>query len=107
MKIKIEQFNILRVIGVNPKTTQRVLSSRLNMSLGKVNYCLKALNQKGLIKMVNFNKKNNKLEYINNYLLTKKGIKYRLDLTYNFMKLKMTEYNELKKDIKKLKNKNE
>ena len=107
MKIKVEQFNILRVIGVNPKTTQRVLSSRLNMSLGKVNYCLKALNQKGLIKMVNFNKKNNKLEYINNYLLTKKGIKYRLDLTYNFMKLKMTEYNELKKDIKKLKNKNE
>ena len=107
MKIKIEQFNILRVIGVNPKTTQRVLSSRLNMSLGKVNYCLKALNQKGLIKMVNFNKKNNKLEYIKNYLLTKKGIKYRLDLTYNFMKLKMTEYNELKKDIKKLKNKNE
>jgi len=103
MKIKIEQFNILRVIGVNPKTTQRVLSSRLNMSLGKVNYCLKALNQKGLIKMVNFNKKNNKLEYINNYLLTKKGIKYRLDLTYNFMKLKMTEYNELKNEIKNFK----
>jgi len=103
MKIKVEQFNILRVIGVNPKTTQRVLSSRLNMSLGKVNYCLKALNQKGLIKMVNFNKKNNKLEYINNYLLTKKGIKYRLDLTYNFMKLKMTEYNELKNEIKNFK----
>ena len=100
MKIKIEQFNILRVIGVNPKTTQRVLSSRLNMSLGKVNYCLKALNQKSLIKINNFKKNKDKLTHLKKYVLTKKGLDHRVSLSLEFMKKKMNEYDELKKEIK-------
>ena len=94
-----DQFNVLRKIQNNPNATQRKLSSDLEMSLGKLNYCLRALRAKGLIKMSNFAKNKNKLNYI--YLLTPKGISEKAKLTMNFMKLKMREYEELKKEIEK------
>ena len=94
-----DHFNVLRKIQNNPNATQRKLASDLEMSLGKLNYCLRALRAKGLIKMSNFAKNKNKLNYI--YLLTPKGISEKAKLTINFMKLKMKEYEELKKEIEK------
>ena len=74
-----DQFNVLRKIQNNPNATQRKLASDLEMSLGKLNYCLRALRAKGLIKMSNFAKNKNKLNYI--YLLTPKGISEKAKLT--------------------------
>ena len=93
-----DQFDVLRKVSKNPKTTQRKLSNELDLSLGKINYCLKALIDKGLIKIKNFSKNNNKISYV--YILTPKGIKAKTRLTLNFMKKKMREYEELKKEIK-------
>ena len=69
------------------------------ISLGKLNYCLKALKVKGLVKISNFKKNPNKSNYI--YILTPKGITQKTKLTINFMKRKMKEYEELKKEINK------
>ena len=71
----------------------------LGFSLGKLNYCLKALQSKGFVKIENFKKNPNKLNYF--YVLTPKGISEKTKLTINFMKRKMKEYEELKKEIKK------
>ena len=92
-----DHFNVMREIQKHPKTSQRDLAQNLGFSLGKLNYCLKALQQKGLIKMKNFEKNPNKLNYI--YVLTPKGISEKAKLTINFMKRKMKEYDELKKEI--------
>ena len=94
-----DHFNVLRKIQNKPKATQRELASELDFSLGKLNYCLKALRGKGLIKIENFKKNPNKINYI--YILTPKGISEKTKLTVNFMKLKMKEYDELKKEISK------
>ena len=93
-----DHFNVLRKINRNPETSQRELAEELGFSLGKLNYCLKALKNKGLIKMKNFEKNPNKINYI--YVLTPKGIAEKTKLTLNFMKRKMREYDELKKEIK-------
>ena len=93
-----DHFNVLRKINSKPKSTQRVLAAELGFSLGKLNYCLKALKTKGLIKMKNFEKNPNKINYI--YVLTPRGIAEKTKLTINFMKRKMKEYDELKKEIK-------
>ena len=93
-----DHFNVLRKIKNNPKSTQRELAEELGFSLGKLNYCLKALKNKGLIKMKNFGKNPNKINYI--YVLTPRGIAEKTNLTLNFMKRKMKEYDELKKEIK-------
>ena len=93
-----DKFNILRAIGNKPGKSQRELSKDLDLSLGKINYCIKALREKGLIKIVNFNKNPKKFNYI--YLLTPKGISNKTKLTINFMKRKMREYEDLKKEIK-------
>ena len=92
-----DHFNVLRKINRKPKSTQRELAEELGFSLGKLNYCLKALKSKGLIKMKNFERNPNKLNYI--YVLTPRGIAEKTKLTLNFMKLKMQEYDELKKEI--------
>ena len=97
MKDNPDHFNVLRKIQRNPKSTQRELAEELGFSLGKLNYCLKALKQKGLIKISNFRKTPNKFNYI--YVLTPKGIAQKTKLTLNFMQLKMKEYDELKKEI--------
>ena len=91
-----DKFNLLRAIGNKPGRSQRELSKDLGLSLGKINYCLKALREKGLIKIGNFSKNPNKLNYI--YLLTPKGISSKTKLTINFMKRKMREYDELKRE---------
>mgnify|MGYP001292218787 FL=1 len=92
-----EEFHVLRQIQKNPQSSQRQLASDLGFSLGKLNYCVKALKQKGLIKINKFKKNKNKINYI--YILTPKGINYRIKLTIQFMKKKMKEYDEMKKEI--------
>ena len=97
--MKEELFLTLRKINKNPKQSQRDLAEQLGFSLGKLNYCLKALKAKGLIKMNNFKNNKNKINYI--YVLTPKGISEKTKLTINFMKRKMKEYDELRKELKK------
>ena len=92
-----DHFEILRKIKTKPKATQRQLAKELGFSLGKLNYCIKALKSKGLIKIENFKKNPNKINYI--YVLTPKGIAEKTKLTMNFMKRKMKEYEELKREI--------
>mgnify|MGYP006087227371 FL=1 len=99
MKNDQDQFNLLRKINSNPNLSQRELANELNLSLGKINYCLRALKSKGLVKITNFSKSNNKFRYA--YILTPKGISEKTKITINFMKRKMAEYEELKKEIKK------
>ena len=94
-----DYFDVMRKIQKRPKTSQRDLAQQLGFSLGKLNYCVKALQQKGLIKIKNFEKNPNKLNYI--YLLTSKGIAEKTKLTINFMAKKMEEYEELKKEVGK------
>jgi|TARA_B110001452_G_scaffold232980_1_gene210562 EPS-associated MarR family transcriptional regulator len=92
-----DNFNVLRKLEKNPSITQRELSNKLGISLGKINYCLKELRNKGLIKISNFRKNKNKITYV--YLLTPKGISAKTKLTINFMKIKLREYEDLKRDI--------
>ena len=94
-----DNLNLLRKIQREPKSSQRKLAKELGFSLGKLNYCLKALKSKGLIKIKNFSKNPNKINYI--YILTPEGIAEKSKLTINFMKRKMKEYEELKKEIDK------
>lgn len=98
-KNNTDQFNVLRKIKSKPNYSQRELANELGFSLGKLNYCLKALKEKGLIKINNFQKNPNKLGYV--YMLTPKGISLKTKLTLDFMKKKMREYDELKKEIEK------
>jgi len=94
-----DYFDLLRGIQKKPNASQRELAKNLGFSLGKLNYCLKELQKKGLIKIENFKKNPNKLNYL--YLLTPKGISEKSEMTLNFMKRKMLEYNELKNELKK------
>ncbi len=96
MKDNQDFFNVLRQVQNKPKSSQRELANELGFSLGKINYCLKALKKKGLIKIENFGKNKNKINYV--YLLTPKGILAKMKLTVNFMKTKMKEYEELQKE---------
>ncbi len=94
-----DHFNTLRKIEKNPQSTQRSLANELGFSLGKLNYCLRALKKKGLVKINNFKKSKKKINYI--YVLTPKGISAKTKLTLQFMERKMREYDELKKEIEK------
>ena len=77
------------------------MAKELGFSLGKLNYCLKALKQKGLVKLKNFQKQEKKLKYLQ-YVITPKGIAERTKLTINFMNRKMSEYDELKKELNEI-----
>ena len=99
MRENQDHLNILRKIKKKPLSSQRELASDLGFSLGKLNYCLKALKQKGHIKINNFKNNPKKINYI--YILTPKGIAHKAKLTLNFMRLKMTEYDELRSEIEK------
>tara|TARA_B100001063_G_C16697626_1_gene520739 strand:+ start:93 stop:419 length:327 start_codon:yes stop_codon:yes gene_type:complete len=92
-----EKFEILRKISKKPKSSQRQLAKELGISLGKLNYCLKELRQKGLIKIENFKKNPNKINYL--YVLTPQGISSKTKMTINFMRRKLKEYDELKMEI--------
>ncbi len=100
MKKDQDQFEVLRKIKKVPESSQRELAEELGFSLGKLNYCLKSLQKKGLIKLKNFQKQPNKIKYLK-YVITPKGISERTKLTLNFMKRKMKEYDELKKELEK------
>ncbi len=91
-----DHFEILRKINKKPQSSQRELAQELGFSLGKLNYCLKELQKKGLIKIKNFKKNPNKINYL--YVLTPEGLSQKTKLTINFMKRKMKEYDELKRE---------
>ncbi len=93
-----DYLDLLIKIDKNPKFSQRKLAGELGFSLGKLNYCLKALKEKGLVKINNFQKNPNKSNYF--YILTPSGIKEKTKLTVNFMKRKIAEYEELKRNMK-------
>ena len=97
MKNEQDLFETLRKIKNKPNSTQRELAEELGFSLGKLNYCLKALKDKGFVKIENFTKNPNKLNYI--YVLTPKGISKKTKLTIDFMRRKMREFDELKKEL--------
>jgi len=98
---KLNQFQILKSLGQDSHPTQRQLSNDLGVSLGKVNYCLKSLIEKGFIKVNNFRNSNNKIQY--SYLLTPKGIEEKAKLTLDFIRIKTQEYDTLKQEIESLK----
>ena len=104
MNKKDDFLNILRSIANHPGSSQRNLAKNIGLSLGKINYCLKALKEKGLVKAKNFKNNQNKKNYL--YILTPKGISTKTKLTINFMNLKIKEYDELKKEIEKDTNNN-
>ena len=101
MNNKDIHLDLLRKLELNPKYTQRELSKEMGISLGKVNYCIKKLVEKGWVKLTNFSHNPNKVGYA--YLLTAKGIEEKTRLTYAFLKIKMEEYEILKDEISKLK----
>ena len=101
MNTKDIQLDLLRKLEENPEYTQRKLSQEMGVSLGKVNYCMKKLIEKGLIKLSNFSHNQNKVSYI--YLLTPKGIEQKTRLTFTFLAIKLKEYEVLKNEISKLK----
>ncbi len=92
-----DEFKVLRKVHINPNAPQRELADNLGFSLGKLNYCLKELKLKGLVKLNNFKKNQNKIGYL--YILTPKGIAAKTKLTVNFMKRKIKEYDELKAEL--------
>ena len=97
MNNKDIHLDLLRKLELNPKYTQRELSQEMGVSLGKVNYCIKKLTEKGWIKLKNFSNNPNKVGYV--YLLTHKGIEQKSRLTFAFLKIKMEEYEMLKDEI--------
>ena len=101
MNKKDIHLDLLRKLEVNPEYTQRELSKEMGVSLGKINYCLKKLIEKGSVKLINFSRSKNKIGYA--YLLTPKGIEQKGKLTISFLKIKIKEYEILKEEIKKLK----
>ena len=98
MKNEQDHFEVLRRIQKRPESSQRQMAEELGFSLGKLNYCLKSLQKKGFVKLQKFQKKKNKITYLR-YVITPKGISERTKLTVDFMKRKMKEYDELKKEL--------
>jgi EPS-associated MarR family transcriptional regulator len=95
------RYKILKRLEADPEVSQRELAGELGVSLGKVNYCLKALAEKGLLKANNFRGNPNKRAYL--YFLTPKGIQEKSRVTLRFLKYKMAEYEALTEEIKELK----
>ncbi len=95
---KEDIFNILRVLSSQNDFTQRKLSNRLNFSLGKTNYLLRILIQKGFIEIGNFTKGDQKLRKIK-YILTNNGLKHKIRLAYYYLKIKEKEYLDLKREF--------
>ncbi len=94
-------YGLLKNLENNPGLSQRDLAKRLGVSLGKINYCLNALVEKGCLKVNNFRNNDNKLAYA--YLLTPRGVEEKARITVRFLKYKMQEYEQLRTEIKELK----
>ena len=94
-------LELLRQLDVDPQVNQRGLAVRLGLSLGKANYCLRALVRKGLVKIHNFRRSDNKLAYA--YVLTPKGVREKARLTVAFLAIKQEEYERLQSEIARLK----
>lgn len=94
------RYKILKLVESNPAISQRELAQQLGISLGKVNFCLKALIDKGLLKATNFRNNKNKLAYM--YLLTPSGIEEKASITLRFLKYKLQEYETLQAEIEEL-----
>ena len=95
------RLRVMRVLEENPEATQRQIASQLNVSLGGVNYCLKALVDRGLVKLGNFAKSDRKIGYA--YFLTPEGMSEKAKITARFLKRKMAEYEHLQTEIRQLK----
>ena len=95
------RYKVLKLLDNNPQVSQRDIAKHLGISLGKVNYCLKALIEKGMIKASNFKNSSNKRAYA--YLLTPKGIDAKARLTAAFLKVKLAEHRALQREIEQLK----
>jgi EPS-associated MarR family transcriptional regulator len=93
-------YKLLKLLEHNPQASQRDLARELDMSLGKVNYCLKSLIDKGLVKAENFRNSQNKAAYL--YLLTPKGIKAKAKISVRYLDRKLAEYDALKTEIEQL-----
>ncbi|MCK9389355.1 MAG: MarR family EPS-associated transcriptional regulator [Sulfuritalea sp.] len=100
MSPDLHHYKLLKLIEANPAIQQREMAKAMGVSLGKANYCLQALVQKGLVKMDNFRRNDNKLGY--SYLLTPSGIEEKAKLTVNFLKLKIVEYDTIRNEIEEL-----
>lgn len=94
------RYKILKQLEVNPEISQRELAKDLGVSLGKANFCIQALIEKGFVKARNFRNSQNKKAYI--YYLTAKGLEEKASVTQQFLKFKMAEYQALKKEIELL-----
>lgn len=94
-------YGLLKTLENNPSLSQRDLARRLGISLGKVNFCLNALVEKGCLKVNNFRNSNNKLGYA--YVLTPRGIEERARMTVHFLRYKVQEYEQLSAEIEELK----
>jgi EPS-associated MarR family transcriptional regulator len=93
-------YGLLKMLEENPGLSQRDLAKRLGVSLGKINYCLNALVEKGSLKMNNFRNSENKLAYV--YLLTPRGVEEKARITVEFLQIKIREYELLRKEIHEL-----
>jgi len=96
------RYKLLKLLHENPEMNQREIASALGLSLGKANFCLRALIEKGWIKVGNFSRSPNKKAYV--YLLTLRGIEEKAEVTREFLSRKQKEYEELKVEIEELKN---
>jgi len=96
------RYKLLKLLHENPEMNQREIASALGLSLGKANFCLRALIEKGWIKVGNFSRSSNKKAYV--YLLTLRGIEEKAEVTREFLSRKQKEYEELKVEIEELKN---
>jgi EPS-associated MarR family transcriptional regulator len=94
------RYRLMRLLETNPEMSQRDVARELGISLGKVNYCLRALVQRGWIKATNFTNSRNKAAYM--YLLTPRGIEAKAKITMQFLQTKMREYEELKVEIEQI-----
>ena len=93
-------YGLLKTLEENPGLSQRELAKQLGVSLGKINYCLNKLIEKGSLKIINFRNSQNKLAYA--YLLTPQGIESRARMTVKFLKIKVQEYERLRAEIEAL-----
>jgi EPS-associated MarR family transcriptional regulator len=94
------RYKVMRLLQANPQMSQRDVARALGMSVGKVNYCLKALTRRGWVKAANFKNSNNKAAYM--YLLTPRGLEEKASLTVRFLRIKMDEYQRLGAEIEEM-----